>query len=284
MQSESDVIRQVSEQIERVNARMGKIKHKVAVMSGKGGVGKTVVTANLALALASQGYDVGAIDVDINGPALPKMLGVQRQQLNIGAEGALPAIGPLNIKVMSMDLILEDDETPVIWDGPEQSRFVWRSAMEMSTIREFLSDIEWGELDILLMDLPPGTHQLSNISQLIPNLAGVIMVTIPSEVSFLIVKKSAAFARELGVPVIGLIENMSGFVCPKCGTETALFNSDREKISDDLGMSLLGKIPFDPRLSICSDGTVPFVIEHTDSPAGRAFIQIADKIKGYLVQ
>ena len=281
----SNIIGQVVEQIERLKARMQRVKRKLAVMSGKGGVGKSAVTANLASALAMQRFAVGILDADLNGPAIAKMMGVRGERLKIGEEGVLPALGPWGIKVLSMDLLLPGDEAPVIWDAPtEQDSFVWRATVEVSALREFLTDTVWGELDFLLIDLPPGTDRISNIANLLPEMDGAVLVTIPSEVSQLVVKKSIVVAKEvLKAPLVGLVENMAAYLCPRCGAEGDLFHpGDSERTAQDLGVPFLGKIPFDPRISTSSDEGVPFVLGHADSPAGRAFLQIAEAIKGFL--
>jgi len=275
----SNIIEQVVEQGARLKARMAKIKTKVAVMSGKGGVGKSAITANLAAAFAMRGSVVGILDADLNGPTIAMMIGVRGQRLRISGEGVYPALGPLGIKVMSMDLFLPRDETPVIWDAStQQDSFVWRATLEVSVLREFLSDVAWGELDILLIDLPPGTDRVSNMAGLLPAIDGSIIVTIPSGVSQLVVKKSIAVAKEtLKAPLLGLVENMAAYLCPRCGAEGELFHpGDSEGTAASLGIPFLGKVPFDPRISISSDLGVPFQMRHGDSPAGRAILQIAD--------
>ncbi|MFQ5882211.1 MAG: P-loop NTPase [Candidatus Methylomirabilales bacterium] len=169
----SHVIQQVEEQIARLKARMAGIKTQLAVMSGKGGVGKSAVTANLAAAFAMRGSAVGILDADLNGPTIAKMMGVRGQRLGMGEEGVHPALGPLGIKVMSMDLLLPREETPVIWDAPtQQDSFVWRATLEVSALREFLTDAVWGELDFLLIDLPPGTDRIWNIAGVLPEIDG----------------------------------------------------------------------------------------------------------------
>lgn len=260
------------------------VKHKVAVMSGKGGVGKSFVTVNLALAFASQSCKVGILDADINGPCIPKMFGVQDQQLKMAANGAYPVTGPMGVKVASMELLLSSEGTPVMWGGPTESSHVWQAAMEQSVIREFLSDIVWGELDFLFIDLPPGTgDKLAVVMQLIPDLSGAIIITIPSAVSELVVNKSVALARKLELPIIGMIENMSGFVCPNCNNESDLFAGfDAEELSRRLGTLFLGKIPFDRQASMCSDNGIPFITTHNDSPASKALTLIAEKIRNSL--
>jgi len=256
--------------------KMSKIKHKIAVISGKGGVGKSTVTVNLAMAFAMHGYanSVGILDADIHGPCVPKMLGLRGQRLQVNPIGVFPVMGPLGIKVVSMDFLISSDDAPVIWRGP----------LKMKAIQQFLSDIMWGELDFLFIDLPPGTgDEPLSVMQLIPDMDGVIIVTIPSEVSQVVVKKAVTFARQLGIPVIGTIENMSGFVCPKCGTEIDIFKiGGGQKISEDLSVPFLGSIPIDPEICRDSDNGMPFITEHIDSPATKAFMEIVKKIEGFL--
>jgi len=267
-----DRVAEREEQERRLRASMDKIKQKIVVLSGKGGVGKSTVTANLAMALASRGHEgrVGVLDADITGPTIPKMLGVRRLRLDVGERGMLPARGPLGIRVVSMDFLLPSDETPVIWRGPLKSM----------AIRQFLSEVLWGDLDFLLVDLPPGTgDEALTVMQSIPNIAGVVIVTIPSEVSQLVVKKAVTFTGQLKAPVLGIVENMSGFVCPKCGTETSIFRTGGgEKIAEELGVPFLGKIPLDPRVCEDSDTGTPFIVQHSDSPAAVAFREIVAKI------
>jgi ATP-binding protein involved in chromosome partitioning len=261
---------------ETLKIKMNKIKHKIAVISGKGGVGKSTVTVNLAMAFAMHGYvnSVGILDADIHGPCVPKMLGLRGQRLQVNPIGVFPVMGPLGIKVVSMDFLLSSDEAPVIWRGP----------LKMKAIQQFLSDIMWGELEFLFIDLPPGTgDEPLSVMQLIPDMDGVIIVTIPSEVSQVVVKKAVTFARQLGVPVIGIIENMSGFVCPKCGTEINIFKvGGGQKIAEDLSVPFLGSIPIDPEICRDSDNGMPFITEHVDSPATKAFSEIVKKIQAFL--
>lgn len=256
--------------------RMNGIKRKIAVISGKGGVGKSVVTANLAVALAWRGrpHAVGVLDADLHGPSIPKLLGMYGDLLEADPEGIRPAEGPLGIRVVSMGFLLPTEDTPAVWRGP----------IKMKAIRQFLSDVIWGELEYLLIDLPPGTgDEPLSVFQLIPNIDGVIVVTIPSEVSEVIVKKSITFARILKAPIIGLIENMSGLVCPYCGREIRVFPGKAgERIAEELKVPLLGRIPLDPRISEASDEGIPFVVEHRDTPAGKAFMEIVDRIEEIL--
>jgi ATP-binding protein involved in chromosome partitioning len=281
------IVEQINEQVAAVQNRMRRIRHKVAVMSGKGGVGKSLTTVNLALTLAQQGKKVGILDVDLSGPCIPKMLGLHGLQLAIGPDGAQPAVGPLGIKVASMDLMLPKDETPVMWKGMWEDSAVWRGAVEMSVIRELLSDVTWGDLDLLLIDMPPASSDKPPIlAQFIPDLAGAIIVTTPSEVAQLIVKKSVLFINQvLGMPVIGLIENMSGALCPHCGGSLPLFgNHTKEHPLEEIGLPLLGRIPFDPRLGACADAGQPFPTEHPYTPAAQAFRLVADTLSNAFSQ
>jgi ATP-binding protein involved in chromosome partitioning len=272
-----EIQKEIEEERQRLKQNMSKIKHKIAVMSGKGGVGKSTVTVNLAMAFAMQGHvdRVGILDADIHGPSIPKILGLKGHGFQVLGPGVvIPAIGPLGIRVVSMDFLLPNDETPVIWRGP----------LKMRAIQQFLADITWGELDFLFVDLPPGTgDEPLSVVQLIPDMDGVIIVTIPSDVSQAVVRKAVIFAKELRVPVIGVIENMSGFVCPKCGTRVDIFKTGGgRKIAEDLGVPFLGSIPIDPQICADSDEGVPFIVRHPDSPASKAFMDIVEKIEKYL--
>jgi len=231
------------------------------------------VTVNLAMAFATHGFvnSVGILDADITGPCIPKLLGVKGQKLQGGPPGIFPATGPLGMKIVSMDFLLPSDESPVIWRGP----------LKMRAIQQFLSDIVWGELDFLFIDLPPGTgDEPLSVMQLLPEMDGVVIVTIPSEVSQIVVKKAVTFAKQLNIPVIGIIENMSGFVCPKCGEQVDIFKAGGgKKIAEDLSVPYLGKIPIDPEICRDSDKGSPFIIEHPNSPASKAFMNIIKKVE-----
>ncbi len=268
-----------AERMKKVKDRMSKVKHKIAVISGKGGVGKSVVAVNLAMAFAVRGYTdkVGILDTDITGPSVPKIIGLQGEKVVSTPESEIiPAVGPLGIKVVSMALMLETEETPVIWRGPLKAR----------AITQLLSDILWGELDFLFIDLPPGTgDEPLSIMQLLPDLDGVVIVTIPSEVSQIVVKKAVIFARRLKAPIIGVIENMSGFVCPNCGKEIDIFKrGGGQKIAEDMNIPFLGRIPIDPEICEYSDKGLPFVTENKNSPAAKAFMEIVKKIEEFLNQ
>lgn len=258
-----------------LRSRMGKVKHKIAIISGKGGVGKSLVTVNLAVALAMRGRNgkVGVLDADIHGPCVPKMLGMKGRVLQSGPPGVFPAFGPLNIRVVSMGFLLPSDDSPVIWRGP----------LKMGAIRQFLSEIVWGNLEYLLIDLPPGTGDESlSVLQLLPEMDGVIIVTIPSEVSQDIVKKAVTFSRKMGTPIIGIVENMSGIVCPHCGKSVSVFGEGGgERMASEMMVPFLGSIPLDPRISTAADAGTPFIVAEPDSLATKAFDAIVEKIEGF---
>lgn len=278
----SNISGQVTAQANRIQKRLTSVKHTVAIMSGKGGVGKSAITANLATALTLAGNTVGVVDADINGPTLAKMMGVRHSTLAYSPTGVKPAITALGTKLISMDLLLAEDDAPVLWNAHTQKdAFTWRSTMEVGALREFIGDTEWGTLEYLLLDLPPGTDRLPNVAGLIPNLGGVIVVTIPSEVSQFIVKKSLTMAqRILNVPIIGVVENMAFHVCSHCGEQEPLFSAE-EPADTAFQQVLLGKIPFDPRLARCSDNGTPYVDEYPDSQASKALMQVARKIQHF---
>ena len=256
---------------------MAGIATKLAVMSGKGGVGKSMTTVNLALALARQGYRVGILDVDLNGPCVPRMLGMHGQQFTVTPEGAVPPVGPLGVKVGSMDFFLES-ASPVRWKGPMDLSPVWLGLMEMNVIREFLGDIVWGELDFLLADLPPGAaaDKPPVIAGFIPDLAGALVVTTASEVASEVVQKSVTYARDLGIKVLGLVENMSQYRCPTCGSEHELFEGNTEALCEALDVPLLGRIPFDPTLAKTFDKGVPLLDD--TYPTIQRYQQIASRL------
>ncbi|MBL7167962.1 Mrp/NBP35 family ATP-binding protein [Candidatus Bathyarchaeota archaeon] len=252
---------------------MGKIKHKIAIISGKGGVGKSLVTVNLAALLAKDGREgrVAIFDADLTGPCVPKMMGLKGEKLMAGPPGIFPAVGAEGVKVISMALFLPSDDSPVIWRGP----------LKMGAIRQFLGEVAWGPLDYLLVDLPPGTGDESlSVLQLLPEMDGVVIVTIPSEVSQSVVKKAITFARKMGVPIFGVVENMSGMVCPHCGETIEVFSKGGgERVAKEMDVEFLGSIPLDPRISADSDEGTPFILRHPDSQASKEFTRIVEKIE-----
>ena len=278
---DAKVVQQITEQMKAVKSRMAGIRQKLVVMSGKGGVGKSMTTVNLALAFARHGHHVGVLDVDLNGPCVPKMLGMRGQRFIITPDGAIPPAGPLGIKVGSMDFFLEE-MAPVQWKGPMDLSPVWLGLTEMNVIREFIADIVWGELDYLLTDLPPGAaaDKPPVIAGFIPDLDGAIMVTTPSEIASDVVQKSIAYARDLGINVIGIVENMSQYLCPHCGIESELFEGDTEAMCQALNLPLLGRIPFDRQLARSFDKGLPLI--GGDHSTLKRYDEIVTRVKGLL--
>lgn len=266
----SDVLGQVLEQQARLRRRLEGVKSIVAVLSGKGGVGKSTLTAALAGCFATSGWRVGVLDADLNGPAMAKMLGVRGRRLQMVADAIEPPVSALGVRVMSMDLLLASDSTPLGWQAPTQAEaHTWRGSMEAQALREFLADTHWGELDALLIDLPPGTERLGPVAGLVPALAGTVVVTIPSEVSHLAVGRSITATRQAGIPVLGLVENMGGLFP---GPDAAAFAAEA-------GVPFLGSVPFDPALAAAADRGEPFAGGLSASPAARAFDAIAARIR-----
>lgn len=281
----SNIAAQVAEQQRRLSERLAHVNWVVVVMSGKGGVGKSLVTANLALAFAAAGRRVGVLDGDLNGPSIAKMLGVRQQRFPATAQGLEPARSSEGIKVLSMDLFLAGDATPVTWEGPGKETYMWRGNLEVNTLRHFLSEAAWGELDFLLIDLPPGTDRLQNVSSLLPEAAAAVVVTIPSEMSQFIVGKSITMATQVVKRrVLGLVENMAGYVCQSCGEIGPLFSSTQSAamLAARHQVAYLGGIPFDARLGAASDAGRPFLLEHPEAPASRAISSVARRIEAGL--
>lgn len=280
----SDISGQVASRAARMRERMASVANCLVVMSGKGGVGKSAVTANLAAALALRGRKVGVLDADINGPCMARMLGVEGQALKLGEGGVTPAVGPLGMKVVSMDLLLARDAAPVEWDAPAPPQpHIWRGAIEAAAVQEFFTDTAWGTLDFLLVDLPPGPERFPGLYSLLPRCDGAIAVTIPSAVAQLTVKRSITAAHRLNVKLLGVVENMSGYLCLRCGTPQPLFRDEGDGVAQLPGASILGRIPFDPRVARCCDQGVPFVLAHRQTQAGRAFLDIAAQVGGLCV-
>jgi len=254
-----------------IGERLRGVKHKLVVMSGKGGVGKSTVAANLAMALTMHGKSVGIVDCDIHGPTIPKMLGIEDRIPAMSAKGLEPVMVPPRLKVMSMGFLISNRDSPVIWRGP----------LKMAVIKQFLGEVNWGDLDYLIIDLPPGTgDEPLSVAQLLPAPDGAIIVTTPQDVALLSVRKSINFARALNMRVLGLIENMSGFTCPHCGKTMNIFGSGGgQKACMDLTVPLLGCIPLDPMIAETGDSGKPFVLESSDSPAVKAFDEIALKLE-----
>lgn len=281
----SNIVEQVIEQKNRLQSRLSKVKNIIVIMSGKGGVGKSSVTVNLASALALEKFSTGILDADINGPSIAKMAGVRENSLQYNESGIMPPASTSGIKIMSIDLFLAEENTPVIWNAfTQKDAFTWRGIAEAGALRELLTDTEWGELDFLLIDLPPGTDKLPNIVDLLPHLTGTIIVTIPSGVSQFVVGKSIKMATEiLKTPVIGLIENMSTYICSHCGEEESLYPTGQvEEMAQNNNIPFLGKIPFDPRIAISADSGLSYMEKHSELPAGKEIQRIADKVRQWL--
>jgi ATP-binding protein involved in chromosome partitioning len=246
------------------------IKHRLVVMSGKGGVGKSTVASKLAIALSLKGYEVGLLDVDIHGPSIPKMLGLGGRKITGRDEGLLPVFALPNLIVMSIGFLLREDDAPVIWRGP----------LKMGAIRQFLVEVKWGDLDYLIVDLPPGTgDEPLSIAQLMPE-SDTIIVTTPQDVALFSVRKSINFAKTLKMKIVGIVENMSGLACPHCGQKINLFKTGGgEKTAIDFSIPFLGQIPIDPKIVEEGDKGIPFMLSQDDSPAVKAFNRIVEKIE-----
>ena len=266
----SDIAAQVDAQRERLRARLSPVRFVVAIVSGKGGVGKSTITAGLAGCFAVSGWRVGVLDADLNGPTMAKMLGVRGARLQMAEGGVEPPRTSLGVKVMSMDLLLASDATPLTWDAPTQDEaHTWRATMEANALREFLGDTNWGDLDLLLLDLPPGTDRLATVTSLVPGLAGTVIVTIPSDVSQLVVRKSITVASRARAPVLGLVENMAG-VFP---------GRDVAELANETGVELLGRVPFDHALAIAGDQGEEFVVKGAGRDAVKALHAIASRLR-----
>jgi len=269
----SNIAGQVEVQQARLRERLATVRSIVAVVSGKGGVGKSSITANLANCFALEGAAVGVLDADLNGPTMAKMLGVRGRQLVVDGDGVTPPASALGIKVMSMDLLLPSDATPLTWQAPTQDEaHTWRGTMEANALREFLADTRWGPLDVLLIDLPPGTDRLATIAGLVPALGGTVIVTIPSDVAHLVVRKSITVATQAKAPVLGLVENMAGIFPGPAGADLAR----------EAGIPFLGSVPFDRELALAADRGEAFVAAASARESARALAQIARAIRASL--
>lgn len=268
---------QVVAQRDRLARRLAAIRAVVAVASGKGGVGKSALTANLAAALASDGLRVGALDSDLNGPSLARMLGVAGSRLAIRDDGVEPPEGAAGVRVVSMELFQEGADAPLRWHGPAGDGWVWRNVVETGTLRELVSDVQWGPLDVLLVDVAPGTDRIARLLELIPRPAAVLLVTTPSEMTRRVVARSIRLAREAGLERVGLVENMAGWTCPDCGAHTDLFEPAGPE-PEAPSIERWGSIPFDPRLARATDEGRPFVLTRPDAPAAQALRGLAARL------
>jgi len=250
--------------------RLAEVGYKILVLSGKGGVGKSTVAANLAVALAATGRRVGLLDVDFHGPSIPRLMGIQGQTPALEEGTILPLTCGPGLKVMSLGLMLQSEDDAVIWRGP----------LKMGVIKQLLKDVRWGALDYLIVDSPPGTgDEPLSVAQLLTPPVGAIVVTQPQQVSTADVRRSIRFCQRVGLPVLGVIENMSGFVCPHCGARVDVFDvGGGERLAEQLQIPFLGRVPLDPTVVKSGDEGKPFVVFFPDSPVTRAFQDIVQKV------
>ncbi len=250
------------EERRRLASRLCKIKHKIVVLSGKGGVGKSTVAVNLAMGLSLAGKKVGLLDVDIHGPSIPTMLGLEGSQVMEG-DGELIPVELDGMKVISLGFLLNGQDDAVIWRGP----------MKANVIVQFIRDVAWGDLDYLIVDSPPGTgDEPLTVCQTLEGADGAVIVTTPQKVAAVDVRKSISFCRQINLPVLGVIENMSGFVCPKCGEITNVFKSGGGKMmADDMGVPFLGSVPIDPQIAEAGDSGIAFLEQYADSATAKLF-------------
>ena len=250
----------------RLQEKLFHIRRKIMVMSGKGGVGKSTVATNLAVALALRGYQVGVLDADLHGPDVPRMLGIEGRHLIGRGDGVDPVEVFEGLKAVSMALLAQESDKAIVWRGP----------LKHSAIRQFLRDVNWGDLDFLFVDLPPGTgDEPLSVSKLIQKVDGAIIVTTPQDVALLDSRKAVSFSKQINIPVLGIVENMSGMACPHCGQSIDLFRvGGGEKAAMELGVPFLGRIPIEPRVVLSCDAGEPFLTESDDSLAKSAFTRV----------
>lgn len=277
----SDLAGQVEAQAQRVERQLASVGQVIGVASGKGGVGKSLTAAALAAAATRRGRRVGMLDADMGGPSAPGFLGLADQRLTIGDGGVNPPHTASGIAVMSMALLL-DPGAPLDWHGPEQDSFVWRGVRERGALREFLADTIWGELDLLLVDLPPGNSRLVELFELVPRLAGALTVTVPSVASLASVERSMEQASRRGVRSLGIVENMSGYRCGACGDTGPLFPGNAgERLASRFDSPVLARVPFDPDAArLAESGAADEILEVT--AAGRAWAEAYDAIEARL--
>lgn len=249
---------------------MGRIRHKIIVMSGKGGVGKSTVATNIAVALASKGQKVGLMDVDIHGPSIPKMLGLDGNMLKGSETGLAPIPYNDNLGVMSIGFILKSQDDAVIWRAP----------LKHKLIRDFLTDVQWGNLDYLIIDSPPGTgDEPLSVAQLLEDADGAVIITTPQDVALIDVRKAITFCRQVKIPVLGVVENMSGFVCPHCGKTSDIFKvGGGETMAVDMNVPFLGRIPLEPKIVDAGDSGKPYFENYRESETAKAFNRVLDPL------
>ena len=250
---------------EQLREMMGQIRHKILVLSGKGGVGKSTVAVNIAVALGMEGKKVGLLDLDFHGPSIPTLLNLNNQTMRTDGKNAFPLDYAYGIKVVSLGFLLPDKDAAVIWRGP----------IKIGVIKQFLGEIHWGELDYLIIDFPPGTgDEPLSVAQMLPESDGAVIVTTPQELSLADVRKSIGFCRQVKVPVLGVVENMSGLICPHCGGLIDLFKSGGgEAMAKKLKVPFLGRIPLEPAIVEASDSGKPFIADNNQTEAAKAFLE-----------
>jgi ATP-binding protein involved in chromosome partitioning len=255
---------------ENLGEKMDQIGRKLLVLSGKGGVGKSTVAANLAISLALADQEVGLLDADIHGPSIPTLLHLEGQPLRVKGEIIYPVEFMPNLKAMSIGFFLRDTDKAVIWRGP----------LKMGLLKQFLKDVAWGTLDYLVVDSPPGTgDEPLTLIQLLGKAQAAVIVTTPQEMALIDVKKCVTFCRKLNLPIIGIIENLSGFVCPHCGKTTDIFKSGGgERLARDLKLPFLGKIPIDPDLVLAGDLGEPYPKKYMGTETANIFAGIVRRI------
>ncbi len=265
----------MAQQDNAITRSLGKIKHKILVMSGKGGVGKSTVSVNLALGLAKRGHQVGLMDVDLHGPDVIRMLNLKgSMEPPATPDGLVP---PLkyndNLKVVSLEYMMKDRDEAIIWRGP----------LKIQAIRQFVADMDWGELDYLIIDAPPGTgDEPLSVAQTIPNVTAVV-VTTPQKVALADVRKSISFCKTVNMEITGVIENMSGFVCPHCNQTVDIFKTGGgEELAREFDLPFLGRVPMDPKVVIAGDDGVPYLSSDALSPATEAFAAVVTAVENRL--
>ena len=250
----------------KISTALARIKSKIVVLSGKGGVGKSTVAANLAAGLALEGFKTGLLDVDIHGPSIPRIMGLIGVKPEMAGDAILPVEWNWNLKVVSMGFFLTDPDVPVVWRGPVKG----------GVIKQFIEGVAWGDLDCLVVDCPPGTgDEPLSVMQLLGTDAVALVITSPQDIAIDDVRRSVGFCRELGNPVLGIVENLSGFHCPQCGTVHDIFKSGGgERLAEAAGVSFLGRIPIDGKVGTAADQGEAYLAVKSDSPAAKAFRQV----------
>jgi Mrp family chromosome partitioning ATPase len=254
----------------RLRQRMARIRRRLVVVSGKGGVGKSTAAANLAVALSSRGHRVGLLDVDIHGPSIPKILGCEGASIVSDGQSILPVGVRDRLTMMSIGFLIANKSDAVIWRGP----------MKFKMIQQFLCDVAWGDLDYLVVDCPPGTgDEPLSVAQLIGRPAAAVVVTTPQELAIADVRRCITFCQKADLPVAGVIENMSGYACPQCGVHTDLFgNGGGERLSVEMSVPFLGRIPIDPRIVGCGDAGSSLLEAHPESSAAQSYLSLAGRL------